>query len=195
MREVRVFVVSVLVMGLLAGMMAPAAIADTSIEASHELASPAGVLDLSQVGLDDEASKQLRGRLAQAKAEGRTEISEEFGDSGGSRVVYRYEPGGPKGGQSEVGPQWTVGLGWYAYIYLNRSDWLYLAGLGAAGATAALCWWLTPTLGGAIACAVAAYVVTHYILTRSAPPAGYCAEFKFTYAGTFAGYKVLKRNC
>ena len=137
----------------------------------------------------------LRSQLAQAAAEGRTEVSHPIADSTGSRVVFRYEPGGQQAGGGEVSPQFTVGLGWRVYIYMNRGDWLYLAGLGAAGASAALCWWLTPTLGGAVACAIASYIVVTFLLNWSAPPSGYCREFRFTYGGGYDGTKLVRRGC
>lgn len=92
-------------------------------------------------------------------------------------------------------PQFSVRLGWYIYMYLDRGDWIFLAGLGYTAATAALCAWLVPTIGGAVACAVAAYVIGYYVINWSAPPYGYCREFKFNYAGTFRGTKLVKRGC
>jgi hypothetical protein len=126
--------------------------------------------------------------LARAQAAGITKVRQEMANGG--LLVARYEPMRPTGG-----PNFTVGLGWYIYIYLNRHDWIYLGGLSATAATAALCAWLLPTIGGAIACAVASFIIIDYVMRRTAPARGYCREFKFTYAGTFAGYKTVKRSC
>ena len=92
-----------------------------------------------------------------------------------------------------------MGTGWYLYVYLNRSDWQFLQGLGAAVASTTLCWWLTPALGYAIGCAVASHLITYYVIKYSAPPPGYCAEFKFAWAGLGTlppvGYTWVYRNC
>jgi hypothetical protein len=123
--------------------------------------------------------------------------SARFGLSEGSVVKLRYEGAG--GALASAGPtegvQVSVGLGWYIYIYLNRGDWIYLAGLGYTAATAALCAWLLPTIAGAVACAVAAYIIGTWVIKTSAPPAGYCRELKFNYVGIFSGSKLIKRTC
>jgi hypothetical protein len=123
-----------------------------------------------------------------------SEAEQQFGLTGDSRVIVTCEPAKTHVG-SDPQPNLTIGLGWYIYIYLNRGDWLYLAGLGYTAAAAALCAWLTPTIAGAVACAVAAYIIGNYVIKRTAPPRGYCAEFKFNYWGTFAGYKLVQRSC
>lgn len=53
---------------------------------------------------------------------------QQFGLTGASRVIVTCEPA-----DGSIQPQFQVGLGWYIYVYLNRGDWLYLAGLGYAG--------------------------------------------------------------
>jgi hypothetical protein len=82
-------------------------------------------------------------------------------------------------------------VGWYIYVYVSRGDWIYLAGLGAAMATSVLCGWLTPTVGPAIACAAAAFIVTTFIVVLTAPKAGYCREFRIGYAD----WKDVRRSC
>lgn len=179
----------VLALGLIVGLAGPA----------EALAKPAGtrptvtqgvvpVGGVIAVPVSSTSTLGLPRVLARAQAAGITEVRQEMANGG--LLIARYEPMRPAGG-----PNFTVGLGWYIYVYLNRGDWIYLAGLGAAAATAALCWWLTPTLAGAVACAIAAYIVTFYIIKKSAPARGYCREFKFTYVGTFAGYKTVQRSC
>lgn len=182
----RVLPVILLATAMVIGFAAPAGADEKSTD------PPRGTMVWS-AGADDVGA--LRAELAWAAAEGRTEVSHEIGDAGGSTVVFRYEPGRTQAGGGDVTPQFTVGVGWRVYIYLDRGDWFYLAGLGAAGASAALCWWLTPTLGGAVACAVASYIVVTFILNWTAPPSGYCREFKFTYWGAYDGTKLVRRSC
>lgn len=117
-----------------------------------------------------------------------------FGLTGESRVVVKQDRSVAHG-RGLVQPQFSVGLGWYIYVYLNRGDWNHLVGLGAGGAATALCRWLAPTLKGALACFVASYIVITFVFRLSAPPSGYCREFKFTYQGHFAGTKLVKRSC
>lgn len=128
------------------------------------------------------------------------ETTSHFGLEGRSRVVVVQEPvsGAMTGFQSSaserdsvVQPQWSVGFGWYIYIYLTRSDWIYLAGLGGAVGSAVLCGWLAGVLG-VVACAVAAYIVFTWIGNYTAPPSGWCREFRFTYIGTPAGSKLVR---
>ncbi len=92
-------------------------------------------------------------------------------------------------------PEWTVGLGRYIYVYLNRGDWFWLAGLPRIVATTVICGWLTPTVGPAIACAMAIYIAATPLVAWTAPPSGYCKEIKFWYNGLFAGGKNVKRSC
>lgn len=117
-----------------------------------------------------------------------------FGLSGESRVVVTQERSSLlRNGSAQ--PQFSVGLGWFIYVYLDRGDWIWLAGLGAAGATTALCGWLLPTLGPQVACAMAAFIVVFWIIARTAPPSGYCREFKFRWGGQFAGTRLVQRSC
>ena len=159
------------------------AVASTLLIASPAMASepaPAGVSMVIPVAGD-----------------GLTAGSQQFGLEGRSRVEVRQvgtssvvAPSGPIEGKD-----FSIGLGWYIYVYLDRGDWIYLAGLGYAGASAALCAWLVVTIAGAIACGMAAYIVGSWIIPKTAPPTGYCREFKFSYAGTYSGSKLVKRSC
>ena len=91
-----------------------------------------------------------------------------------SRVEVRYEPSDTT--------RISIGLGWRIYVYLDRGDWIWLAGLGYAGATSALCFSLASSgLGNAVACGIAAYIIGSWVIPRSAPPSGYCRELKFYY--------------
>jgi hypothetical protein len=124
-------------------------------------------------------------------------VTQTFGLEGKSRIEVRYEGNGTTatvGGPTE-GTNVSVGLGWYIYVYLDRGDWIWLAGLGYTAATAALCAILVATVVGAVACAVAAYIIGSWVIPKTAPPTGYCREFKFTYWGTFAGTKLVRRSC
>lgn len=136
---------------------------------------------------------QLRADIARAAAHGRRSIEYPFGESGGSKVVLKYEPA--KGSPGLIQPLWTVGVGWNIYLYLNRSDMFFLIGLGTTAASATLCFWLTASLGATVACAVAGYIAGHYLSSAWAPPSGYCREFKFYYWGTFRSTKLVQRNC
>jgi hypothetical protein len=129
-----------------------------------------------------------------AQEQGLTEVEQGFGPSGESRVVFRYEEIRPTM-KRPLAPTFRIELGWNIYIYLSRGDWFYLAGLGAAAAAGALCWWLTPALGGAIACAIAVYIISYYVISRSAPRSGWCARFVFRYWGAFVGYSLVRRSC
>lgn len=159
------------------------------------LAPPAAARSLEAEG-DRQRQDTVLAAVVEASScdAGVAAVEQRFGLTGGSLVAVRCEPTGssPHG----ISPQWTVGLGWYSYVYLDRGDWIWLAGLGFTAASAALCFLLTGALGPAVACAVAAYIVGNYVIKRAAPPAGYCAEFKFTYVTlTSAGYKLVKRRC
>lgn len=159
-------------------------------EWAEGIAMPVVVCAVDDTG---NASAALRAEIARAAAAGKKAIEYPFGLSGGSRVVIKYEP--TKGSPGEIQPQWTVGAGWNIYVYLNGSDYNFLLDLGTAAASAALCLWLTPTLGGAIACAVAVTIVSNYVFSQYQPPSGYCREFKFYYWGTFRSTKLVQRSC
>lgn len=89
----------------------------------------------------------------------------------------------------------SIGLGWSVYVYLDAGDINWLRGLGYGAATAALCAILTSTIVGAVACAIAAYVVWSIINRPVVLPRGYCQEFKFSYAGALQSTKLVKRSC
>lgn len=113
-----------------------------------------------------------------------------------------YEPIGTQGESTAVvgeplpQPQFTVGFGWFIYVYLSHGDWIFLAGLGAAAAEITLCGWLTPFVGPE-ACAIAYYIVVCWIISHTAPASGYCREFKWTYTAPpiLAGVKDVPRSC
>jgi hypothetical protein len=89
---------------------------------------------------------------------------------------------------------WTVGVGWYVYLYLNPSDVNWLVGLGFAGASGAVCAMLVGTIAGAFVCAAGAYIVWQVITSfYQAIPAGHCLELKFRLG--YNGRKLVRRNC
>lgn len=92
-------------------------------------------------------------------------------------------------------PQFSAGLGWYIYLYFTRGEWSWLQGLSYAALSAAVCAWLTPTIGGAIACGVVAYIIYSIVDDYGIPPVGYCKEVKISYAGSLKGVKNVKRSC
>jgi hypothetical protein len=94
-----------------------------------------------------------------------------------------------------VHPQWTVGLGWYIYIYLNRGDWLRLANYSVAAIVAVVVTLLSEDPATAAVAAIIAVYLAEQLGKHTAPPRGYCAELKFYYWGGFAGYKLVKRSC
>lgn len=124
---------------------------------------------------------------------GITEASSNFGLSGQSRVVVVNEANSVQPGL--VQPDFAVELGWNIYVYLSREDWTFLAGIPASAASAAICFWLTPTVGGAIACSVAVYIVTYLLIKNSAPPVGYCKRIVFRYWGAYVGMSNVRRSC
>jgi hypothetical protein len=95
-----------------------------------------------------------------------------------------------------VSPQWTVGIGWYVYLYLNSADVNFLASVGFDVAAGILCGMLTATLAAGIVCGVGAAFVYEWIVkayvNRWVPP-GYCLELKFR--NGLEGVKVIQRNC
>ncbi len=94
------------------------------------------------------------------------------------------------------GTEWTVGVGWNIYLYLNRNDIHWLIGLGYAGASAAICAMLVETIIGAVICAGLAYVVWEAINNYAyLVDPGECLELKFGYTGAFKGARVVARNC
>jgi hypothetical protein len=94
-----------------------------------------------------------------------------------------------------MSPQVRVGAGWYLYVYLNRGDFHWLLGLGYAAASAALCAILAPTIAGAIACGVVAYIIWSVVESQSPPWYGYCLEIRINWWGTLAGPKWVRRTC
>ena len=94
-------------------------------------------------------------------------------------------------------PLWTIGAGWYFYVYLNSGDINWLRGLGYRAASAAICAWLTPTVVGAVACAVVAYIIWTIVSPLGyVNNPGYCLEVKLNWGSfSLAGVKWVKRNC
>ncbi len=146
---------------------------------------------LDGFGLRD--NSELRRMLDEAERRGLDELTLPFGRAGKSKLVIRHEAQPTASGT--LNPQFQVGLGWYIYVYLDRGDWEFLAGLGLAGASAALCGWLAPSVVGGIACGTIAYVIAYLVVKWSAPPPGYCRELKFTYAGLYVGTNLVRRSC
>lgn len=103
-----------------------------------------------------------------------------------SRVEVRYEPSDTT--------HISVGFGWRIYVYLDRGDWIWLAGLGYTAATSALCAALVSSGVGAVACGIAAYIIGSWVIPRSAPPTGYCRELSFYYWGGYSGSKLVRRS-
>lgn len=96
-----------------------------------------------------------------------------------------------------VQPYWTVGAGWYLYLYLNSGDITWLISKGYVAGTAAICALLLPSIGGAVACALAAAVVWDAIQPYAGVnKPGYCLEVSLWW-GTFALHDVkwVQRNC
>jgi hypothetical protein len=95
-----------------------------------------------------------------------------------------------------VTPNFTVGLGWYVYVYLNRNDIQFLIGLGYTAATATICIWLASTVLGGVICAVVAAIIWEVINDYAyLIDPGDCLEIRFSYAGQFKGARVVRRNC
>jgi hypothetical protein len=121
-------------------------------------------------------------------------LTTKIADSKGN-IVTPPDPG--TGGVSNI----TAGSGWYLYVYLNRGDYEFLIGLGYAGASAAICGLLAPSVLGGIACAVVATIIWGVITSPTvqsrnrAAWVGYCLEVRITYVGTLSGYKFVRRNC
>jgi hypothetical protein len=103
-----------------------------------------------------------------------------------------------RSGQEIVKPDVQVGVGWYIYLYLSRSEVSYLISLGYAGATSALCSWLAPTVLGAVVCGAAAAAVWYYIQNWNPVPSGHCLELRWIVTLTPAipvGAKFVRRSC
>lgn len=97
---------------------------------------------------------------------------------------------------SSVSPNFTVGLGWYVYVYLNRNDIQFLIGLGYTAAATAICAWLVSTVLGGVVCAAVAYIIWEIINDYGyLIDPGECLEIRFTYAGQFKEWRVVRRNC
>ena len=94
-----------------------------------------------------------------------------------------------------VSPQISVGAGWYLYVYLNHGDFQWLLGMGYTAASAVICSILAPTIAGAIACAVVAYIIWSVITSQSPPWYGYCLQVKISWWGSLSGTSWVKRNC
>lgn len=92
--------------------------------------------------------------------------------------------------------EWRVGAGRYLYFYANRGNVSYLRGLGYAAGTAALCFWLAPTVIGAIACGAGAYIIYEALIAgRGLPAYGYCREVRLRYSGSLVGVRDIRRSC
>lgn len=125
---------------------------------------------------------------------GLTEIDAPIRLTGDSRVVVTQERG--KKSDSRFSPYASVGLGWYVYVYLSRSDYQWLQTLSGAVAMYYVCLWVTAAgVIPGVACAIAAAIVYYYLTAGWTPPSGYCREFKFTYGGGYAGTKLVRRSC
>jgi hypothetical protein len=97
---------------------------------------------------------------------------------------------------STVNPQWTVGIGWYVYLYLNESDIEWLVGLGYAGASAVICDMLVETVVGVFVCGAGAYIIWEVVVKQFNTgwiPSGSCLELKFR--SGYEGAHVVKKNC
>lgn len=85
-----------------------------------------------------------------------------------------------------VTPNFSVGAGWFIYVYLNNSDINYLIRLSSVAATAALAALIVAAgygLTGAVAGAMAGYIIGNLKPYRYLAP-GRCAQFKFLWIGT-----------
>ena len=92
------------------------------------------------------------------------------------------------------GTEWTVGVGWYVYLYLNRNDVHWLFGLGYAGAASVICGMLVSTIAGAFACGAGAYIIWEVIKDYVyVIPYNKCLELKFRFG--FEGAKLVTRSC
>ena len=185
---------------LLALMALTLSVANPALGAQNTAPGKGARADMMGIGpvIDTPTNITLSQALDDALTRGLTEVTVDFGTSGESKLVLRYEPGRPSPltvNSAAPSPDFSVGLGWYIYVYLDRGDWEFLAGLGYAGATAALCAWLTPTIVGAVGCGVIAYVIGYFVIKWSAPSPGYCRELRFTYSGVYVGSKLVKRSC
>nr|MDT0660902.1 hypothetical protein [Micromonospora sp. DSM 115978] len=90
--------------------------------------------------------------------------------------------------------QWTVGVGWYVYLYLNRSDVHWLIGLGFTGAAAMFCYMLGGTIIAAFACGVGAAIIWQVINEWAyVIPSHQCLELKFRTG--LNGAKLVTRSC
>lgn len=125
------------------------------------------------------------------------ELSVPFGSGSSVRIVYEGPGSVGKAGDDLLQPMFSVGFGWFVYVYLNRNDWYWLAGLGAGGAMGALASLIgVAGVYGAIAWGMAAVIVGTYLYRWSAPRTGYCREFKFPYTSyVIVGVKDVRRSC
>jgi hypothetical protein len=90
--------------------------------------------------------------------------------------------------------EWTVGVGWYVYLYLNRSDVHWLIGLGFAGASAMVCYMVGGTIIAAFACGVGAAIIWQVINEWAyVIPSHQCLELKFRTG--LVGAKLVTRSC
>ena len=89
----------------------------------------------------------------------------------------------------------SVGFGWYIYVYVSRADYLRWTTYGISTVVAIVTALLTRSAVTAIVAGFIAIYIGNYIFSHSAPPVGYCKELKFTYVGNIVGVKNVKRSC
>lgn len=157
---------------------------------------------LSGLAIADTSGNDLGDSLVAAAASGATESTFYFGVNGQSKIVIRTESVPAPGlvGVNTVrsagaSPQWNVGFGKFIYVYLSRDDFFYIANMALTAALSYVCWLLVESGVGTVACAIAALLVTTYIVNKYAPPVGYCKEFKFGYNGSREDMKNIQRVC
>lgn len=118
-----------------------------------------------------------------------------FGSGSSVRIVYEGIGTTTKAGDELMQPMIRVGLGWYIYVYMNRTDWRRMTSYGLGATIAIVTALLTRSAVIAAVAAVIGVYVGNYISSHGAPPSGYCTEWKFNYAGAHKGTKNVRRSC
>ncbi|PWF27264.1 hypothetical protein [Ancrocorticia populi] len=94
-----------------------------------------------------------------------------------------------------VGPQFSVGVGWYIYLYLTPRDWNFVTSVGWAGAGGGLCTLVGGGLIGGVSCSTVGGAIGWKLSDKTGPKGNQCAEVKVRVGYKPVGYKIFKKSC
>ncbi|MDD7384149.1 MAG: hypothetical protein SPI12_06410 [Actinomycetaceae bacterium] len=94
-----------------------------------------------------------------------------------------------------IQPYFSVGVGWYLYIYLTPNDWNFLTSAGARAVSSAMCSLAGGGPVGGVACGTLGSIIGSYIGSKTGPKGNQCAEIKLRVGTNPVGYKIFNKTC